>query len=65
MTQPTREPQTRPPSVREALTLTPAERMARFERLQREAFALLTASPDGYRRFWQRNLHQRSVHARG
>jgi hypothetical protein len=43
--------------------LSPAKRMARFAALQKQAFALLTASPEGYRRFWQRNLRKRRVHA--
>lgn len=51
-----------PPALREARALSPAERLARMERLQREAFALLQASPEGYRRFWERNLRQRRIH---
>jgi hypothetical protein len=37
--------------------------MARFAELQKRAFALLAASPEGYRCFWRRNLQKRSVHA--
>lgn len=51
------------PSLRETTASSPAERMARFAALQKRAFALLAASPEGYRRFWRRNLQKRSVHA--
>jgi hypothetical protein len=43
--------------------LTPRERLERFVALQRRAMQLLAASPDGYRRYWERNLRQRSIHA--
>jgi hypothetical protein len=43
--------------------LSPAARMERFAALQKRAFALLAASPEGYRRFWQRNLRKRRIHA--
>jgi len=38
------------------------ERLERFVALQRRAMKLLAASPEGYRRYWQRNLRQRSIH---
>lgn len=44
--------------------LTPRERMERFVALQRRAMQLLAASPEGYRRYWERNLRQRSIHAK-
>jgi hypothetical protein len=37
--------------------------MARFAALQKKAFALLAASPQGYRRFWERNLGKRAIDA--
>jgi hypothetical protein len=37
--------------------------MARFAALQKQAFALLAASPEGYRHFWRRNLQKRRAHA--
>jgi hypothetical protein len=43
--------------------LTPRERLERFATLQRRAMQLLAASPEGYRRYWARNLRQRSIHA--
>ena len=43
--------------------LTPRERLERFVALQRRAMQLLAASPEGYRHYWARNLHQRSIHA--
>ena len=43
---------------------TPRERLERFAELQRRAMQLLAASPDGYRRYWERNLRQRSIHAK-
>ena len=43
--------------------LTPRERLERFAALQRRAMQLLAASPEGYRRYWTRNLRQRSIHA--
>ena len=43
--------------------LTPRERLERFAELQRRAMQLLSASPDGYRWYWERNLRQRSIHA--
>ena len=51
-------------SGRPTTELTPQERLERFVKLQRQAWQLLTASPDGYRRFWERNLRQRQIHAR-
>jgi hypothetical protein len=42
---------------------SPARRMARFAELQKGAFALLAASPEGYRWFWERNLRKRCIHA--
>ena len=53
----------RPSQTEGALRLTPAERMARFAELQRQAFRLLEASPEGLRHFRQRNLRQRRIHA--
>jgi hypothetical protein len=44
--------------------LTPRERLERFTALQRRAMQLLAASPEGYRRYWTRNLRQRSIHAK-
>jgi len=43
---------------------TPQERLERFVQLQRQAWQLLIASPEGYRRFWERNLRQRQIRAR-
>lgn len=40
---------------------SPSERMARFAELQKRAFGLLAASPEGYRRFWRRNLQKRAI----
>jgi hypothetical protein len=51
------------PSPREMTPSSPSQRMARFAELQKRAFALLAASPEGYQRFWRRNLQKRSVHA--
>jgi hypothetical protein len=44
--------------------LTPRERLERFAALQSRAMQLLAASPEGYRRYWERNLRQRSIHAK-
>jgi hypothetical protein len=44
--------------------LTPRERLERFVALQRRAMQLLTASPEGYQRYWARNLRHRSIHAK-
>ena len=44
--------------------LTPRERLERFVALQRRAMQLLAASPESYRRYWARNLRQRSIHAK-
>jgi hypothetical protein len=55
--------QDHPPFLRDARALSPAQRMARFADLQKQAFALLAASPEGYRRFWHRNLQKRRIHA--
>ncbi len=38
---------------------TPEERLARFAELQRRCFAILEASPEGYRHFLRRNFHCR------
>jgi hypothetical protein len=43
--------------------ISPAARMERFAALQKKAFASLAASPEGRRRFWQRNLRKRCIHA--
>ena len=48
----------------ETARLTPRERLERFVALQRRATQLLAASPEGYRRYWARNLRQRSIHAK-
>jgi hypothetical protein len=42
--------------------ISAAARMERFAALQKKAFALLAASPEGRRRFWQRNLRKRCIH---
>ena len=47
----------------QAFHLTPRERLQRFAELQRRAFKLLAASPEGRRRYWERNLRQRCIHA--
>ena len=44
--------------------LTPRERLGRFVALQRRARQLLVASREGYRRYWERNLRQRSIHVK-
>ncbi|MBM3888845.1 MAG: hypothetical protein FJ388_06925 [Verrucomicrobia bacterium] len=46
----------------DAARLTPQERLEKFVRLQQRAARLLAASPDGFRRFWERNLRQRRIH---
>jgi hypothetical protein len=38
---------------------SPAARMERFAALQKRALALLASSPEGSRRFWERNLKKR------
>lgn len=43
---------------------SPRERLERFAELQKRAMQLLEASPEGYRRYWERNLRQRSIHAK-
>ena len=48
----------------ETARLTPRERLERFVALQRRARQLLAASREGYRRYWLRNLRQRSVHVK-
>ena len=48
----------------ETARLTPRERLERFAMLQRRAMQLLATSPEGYRRYWARNLRQRSIHAK-
>ncbi|MCC6125375.1 MAG: hypothetical protein IT426_10460 [Pirellulales bacterium] len=50
--------------LQNTLGLTPRERLERFVALQRRALQLLAASPEGYRRYWERNLRQRSIHAK-
>jgi len=55
-------PQQQPPA-RQSLHLTPQERLQRFVELQRRANQLLAASPEGIRRFIERNLRQRRIHA--
>ena len=47
-----------------ATGLTPRPWMERFAELQRRAMQLLTASPHGFRHYWQRNLRQRSIDAK-
>lgn len=49
---------------RDAARLTPRERLEHFVALQRRAMRLLAASPEGYRHYWERNLRQRSIHAK-
>jgi len=48
----------------DTLRLTPRQRLERFVELQRRAMQLLAASPDGYRRYWERNLRQRCTDAK-
>lgn len=43
---------------------TPRQRLERFAALQGRAMQLLAASPEGYRHYWERNLRQRSIHAK-
>jgi hypothetical protein len=50
--------------LQDTARLTPRERLERFVALQRRARQLLAASPEGYRRYWVRNLRQRSIHAK-
>ncbi|MCC6352964.1 MAG: hypothetical protein IT577_03705 [Verrucomicrobiae bacterium] len=52
---------TRTIPAKSAWRASPAERMERFARLQRQAFDLLKASPEGWRRYWERNLRKRRV----
>jgi hypothetical protein len=49
---------------KDTLRLTPRQRLERFVELQRRAMQLLAASPDGYRRYWERNLRQRCADAK-
>jgi hypothetical protein len=49
---------------REIARLTPRERLERFVALQQRAMQLLAASPEGYRNYWERNLRNRSIHAK-
>jgi hypothetical protein len=44
--------------------LPPADRWERFAQLQRSAEKILRSSPEGYRRYVQRNLRKRRRHAR-
>jgi hypothetical protein len=53
--------QDHPNRIRVIKASSPSECMARFAELQKRAFALLTASPEGYRRFWRRNLQKRAI----
>jgi len=46
---------------REAAALTPDERLARMDVLERECFERLSQSPEGFDRFWRRNLRKRAV----
>jgi hypothetical protein len=48
----------------DAARLTPRERLERFAALQRRAAQLLAASPEGRRKYWERNLRERSIHAK-
>lgn len=48
----------------DAARLTPRERLERFVALERRARQLLVASREGYRRYWVRNLRQRSIHVK-
>jgi len=48
--------------LQDTARLTPRERLERFAVLQRRARQLLVASPEGYRRYWARNLRQRTIH---
>jgi hypothetical protein len=50
--------------MRDAARRTPRERLDRFALLQRRGMRLLAASPEGYRRYWERNLRQCSIHAK-
>jgi hypothetical protein len=59
----TNVPKNHPFPPQDTAASSPAARMARFAALQKHAFALLAASPDGYRRFWERNLRKRRIHA--
>ena len=52
-----------PMTARQAIRLTPQERLERFVELQRRANQLLAMSPEGVRRFFERNLKQRRIHA--
>ncbi len=47
---------------REAMRLTPPQRMARVEAMVRQSFETLMKSPEGWDRFWRRNLRKRAVH---
>ncbi|HPA20913.1 MAG TPA: hypothetical protein PLU30_24405 [Verrucomicrobiae bacterium] len=51
-----------PKLARNTRRLSFAERMERFSHLQQRAFALLRASPEGWRRYWERNLKKRRLH---
>jgi len=46
---------------REAAKLTPQQRMERMAVIQRRAFELLRQNPEGWDRFWRRNLKKRAV----
>src|SRR5690242_1952152 len=50
-----------PRSPQDTRHLTLSERMERFAVLQKRAMELLAASPDGYRRYWERNIRKRAI----
>lgn len=54
----------RPRGPDDTARLTPRQRLQRFVELQRRAMQLLAASPDGYRRYWERNLRRRRTDAK-
>ena len=46
---------------REYLSLTPEQRVERMRRLNEWSVARLAANPEGFRRFFERNLSQRAM----
>ena len=46
---------------REALKLTPQQRLKRMAALQEYYFEMLKKSPEAMQRFWRRNLKKRAV----
>jgi len=48
----------------DAARLTPRQRLEQFVELQRRAMQLLAASSEGFWRYWERNLRQRSIHGK-